>query len=94
MESGARKAYSLFLSHCPVTGGAPTRMSGAAFARLCEERRGTRRRKLNSVAVVTGSKACEKCKGRRQHWPPELEIIDIKTEVNSWRRKRNDSTDA
>lgn len=62
-------------------------MSGAAFARLCEERRGTRRRKLNSVAVVTGSKACEKCKGRRQHWPPELEIIDIKTEVKAMAKK-------
>lgn len=70
----------MYLSHCPVTGGVPTRMSGAAFARLCEERRGTRRRKLNSVAVVTGSKACEKCKGKRRHWPPELEIIDIETE--------------
>jgi len=70
----------MYLSHCPVTGGVPTRMSGAAFARMCEERRGTRRRKLNSVAVVTGSKACEQCKGRRQHWPPELEIIDIKPE--------------
>lgn len=86
MERGGRrpvtggKTWVMMLSHCPVTGGAPTRMSGAAFARLCAERRGTRRRKLNSVAVVTGSKACEKCEGRPENWPPELEIIDIKTE--------------
>ena len=51
---------------CPITGGAVTRMSAASFARACKSRKDTK-----------DNNTCKQCKGRREHWPPELEVIEM-----------------
>lgn len=48
---------------CPITGGAVTRMSAASFARACKSRMDTK-----------DNNTCKACRGRKAHWPPELEI--------------------
>lgn len=51
---------------CPITGGAVTRMGAASFASACKIRKDTK-----------DNNTCKQCKGRREHWPPELEVIEM-----------------
>ena len=68
----------LTTDRCPVTGGAPTRMSETAFRSVCGKRRdgvwvdpG-----LGYAPFFSASKRCGECKGERANWPEELDIIE------------------
>lgn len=71
-------AVVLTTDRCPVTGGAPTRMSETAFRSVCGKRRdgvwvdpG-----LGYAPFFSASKRCGECKGKRANWPEELDIIE------------------
>jgi hypothetical protein len=71
-------AVVLTTDRCPVTGGAPTRMSETAFRSVCGKRRdgvwvdpG-----LGYAPFFSASKRCGECGGERANWPEELDIIE------------------
>ncbi len=80
---------------CPITGGVPTRMTEAGFARSCEAKRAASSSSDNEPGQATALvafkvrkklNACSACRGEKR--PAELEIITI-TEVDMTVKSKN-----